>query len=302
LNPLANLGNTIKDLNRLREILTVLTRHGFGFLLDRLHLETYLSGRGRIGRACDLKISAPTHVRIMMEELGPTFVKLGQMLSMRPDLLPADYIWELAKLQDQVPPFTQPSAETVLQNELGRPSQDVFKSFDPEPFAAASMAQVHRAVTKNNQQVVVKIQRPGLKRIVESDLEILRFFARTWETFHPLELPRKPLEFVDEFEHMIREELNFLSEARHLERFAKNFSRRPKLSLCQGLLGIVHSALPDPGISGWPETVRCDAVFVQAKKDKLAQWLLDAYIDMTLQDRFFHADPHNGNFFADQRS
>ncbi|MCD4813692.1 AarF/ABC1/UbiB kinase family protein [bacterium] len=294
--PLSQIGSTIQDFNRFGEILTVLTKHGFGFLIGRLNLGGYLPAKERIVRRQKQKASTPTRVRQMLEELGPTFIKMGQVLSMRPDILPDKYIQELSKLQDRVPPFTEPSAEQVIRQELGGAVSDHFKSFSKTPFAAASIAQVHHAVTRQNKKVVIKIQRPGLKRKVESDLEILRFMAKAWENIENSDLPRRPVEFVDEFERIIHEELDFLIEARHLGRFKRNFKKRPgyrfpevywnlttsKCLTLEYIDGIKLSAIP--------------ATTPAQKKKEIAQALFDGYILMTLEDCFFHADPHAGNF------
>jgi ubiquinone biosynthesis protein len=293
---LPNIANAVQDLNRLGEILTILTKHGFGFFIDRLHLEAYLPAKGRVARQKKIKASVPTRVRIMLEELGPTFVKMGQVLSMRPDILPPDFIKELSKLQDRVAPFTEPSAESVVQDALGGPVSKLYKSFSKTPLAAASMAQVHEAVTKDNKKVVVKVQRPGLKRVVESDLEILRFLARAWENLGDVELPRKPVEFVDEFEQLMTAELDFMTEARHLERLTKNFKKRSGYHFAKVYWSLTASrCLTLEYIEGRPLNDLAKNMSVAAK-NKLAQSLFDAYIYMTLEDRFFHADPHGGNF------
>jgi len=293
---LPNLSNTIQDLNRFGEILTVLTRHGFGFLIDQLHLSAYLPAKVRVARQKKIRASVPTRLRLMLEELGPTFIKMGQVLSMRPDILPPGYIKELSKLQDRVPPFSEPSAESVLREELGGPIAKFFKSFAKVPFAAASVAQVHHAVTRDNKRVVVKLQRPGLKRMVEADLEILRFLAKAWQNFAEAELPRHPVEFVDEFEQLIKAELDFLTEARHLERFTKNFQNRPAYRFAKVYWELSTSRcltleyISGQKLSALPKTVPREI------KSQLAQSLFDAYVYMTLEDRFFHADPHAGNF------
>ncbi len=299
MSALGGLGSAFKDINRLREILTVLARHGFGFLIDRLQLDDYISARIRLPKKRKFRASPAERVRMMLEELGPTFVKLGQALSMRPDIVPEDYIIELSKLQDRVPSFSEANVERVIREELGEAGAKLFKRFDKKPMAAASIAQVHRAVTKEGGQVVLKLQRPGLKKIVIADLEILRLLAKAWEKFGGEELPRRPIEFVDEFENIIREELDFLVEARHLERFQANFKSRPDYGfpkvywkhstsrcLCLEYVAGRKFFVPDKPLS-------------RPKREQLAQRLFNAYILMTLEDRFFHADPHTGNFILD---
>jgi ubiquinone biosynthesis protein len=295
------MGNTFQDLNRLREILQVLVRHGFGFLIDQLQLGAYLPGRLRPKVAPVPKFSAPVRVRMMLESLGPVFIKFGQTLSMRPDMLPREYMDELVKLQDRVPPIPQQEVRGLIEEELGVALEKAFKKFNPVPAAAASMAQVHWGITPDGREVAIKIQRPGLKKIMDSDIEILRVLAKLWEKFSGQDLPRRPVEFVDEFERIMREELDFIAEGRHLERLQRNFKNRSDYSF--------------PRIDWERSTPRCltqDFIFGHKLTDlsanmplrdrrRLAQILVDAYILMALEDHFFHADPHPGNLLLDTK-
>jgi ubiquinone biosynthesis protein len=219
---------------------------------------------------------------------------------MRPDMLPAEFTAELVKLQDRVPPISPAAVRSLIEAELGSTQEKIFKKFNMTPIAAASIAQVHWAQTHDGREVAVKLQRPGLKKIMDSDIEILRFLAGLWERFSGQDLPRRPLEFVMEFERIMREELDFMVEGRHLERFQRNFKKR----------GDYHFPKIDWSLS----TPRClTQEFIQGHKlnalpaslprrehARLAQVLLDAYILMALEDHFFHADPHPGNLLLDQ--
>jgi ubiquinone biosynthesis protein len=299
MNPVSRMGTTFKDLNRLREILQVLVGHGFGFLVDQLQLGAYLPRRIRPKAAPVPKFSAPVRVRMVLESLGPVFIKLGQTLSMRPDMLPPEYLIELVKLQDRVPPIPQQEVRGLIEEELGISLEKAFKKFNPVPTAAASMAQVHWGMTPDGREVAVKIQRPGLKKIMDSDIEILRVLAKLWEKFSGQDLPRHPVEFVNEFERIMREELDFLAEGRHMERLAHDFKNRPEYSF--------------PQVDWKRSTARCltqDFIFGHKLTDlpanlpardrrHLAQILIDAYILMALEDHFFHADPHPGNLLID---
>ena len=191
MSPGLRLGNTFQDLNRLREILQVLVGHGFGFLLDQLQLNSYLPRRLRPRASAIHKYSVPVRVRMMLESLGPVFIKFGQTISMRPDMLPAEYMVELVKLQDRVPPIPEKEVRGLIEEELGIPLEKAFKKFNPVPQAAASMAQVHWGITLDGREVAVKIQRPGLKKIMDSDIEILRILARLWEKFSGQDMPRR---------------------------------------------------------------------------------------------------------------
>ncbi|MGB9860622.1 MAG: ABC1 kinase family protein, partial [Moorellaceae bacterium] len=162
-------------VQRLRKIANTLARHGFGYFIDQLGLGTLLP-RGTGGERAHL--SRGERLRQALEELGPTFVKLGQFLSTRTDLLPRDVIAELAKLQDEVAPFSTQEACEILKTELGEGWEEIFASFETEPLAAASIGQVHRATLSGGSKVIVKIQRPGIARIIHTDLEILHYIAR----------------------------------------------------------------------------------------------------------------------------
>ncbi len=298
---LTRLGGTIQDLNRLREILQVFVKHGFEFLVDRLHFSRYLPHRQRAPLRREHRISMPERARKMCEELGPTFIKLGQALSLRPDLLPPAYVRELSKLQDRVPPVGREEVERVLTEELGQKPGSFFRAFDPEPIAAASIAQVHRATLKNGRQVAVKVQRPGLRKIIEADLEILRVIARAWEKLSGEDLPRHPVEFIDEFDALLQAELDFLNEARHLERFRRHFARRPEFYFPVVFLEqstsrcLIQEYIRGQKLAAYTRT-RATPV-----KQKLARQLLRGYVLMALEDRFFHADPHPGNLLVDSR-
>lgn len=298
---LAKIGSTLRDLNRLREILQVFAGHGFGFLIDQLHLSAYLPSRKRTCKLEEDKASVPLRIRRMLSELGPVFVKLGQVLSQRPDLLPAEYIAELSKLQDQVPPFAGGLFHSALQEALEKPAEEVFKSIDPVPIAAASIAQVHRAVTLDRREVAVKIQRPGLKKILDADIEILRLLARLWENLSGEDLPRRPVEFVNEFERLLREELDFQVEARHLERFQAHFKHRPKYRFPKIYWDLTTPRCLTLEYIHGPKLTTLPKTLSAAKKETLAQTLIDGYIFMALEDRFFHADPHPGNLLLDSQ-
>jgi ubiquinone biosynthesis protein len=298
--PFSGIEHTIQDINRLGEILTILTKHGFGFVVERMNLASYLPAKPKKKTGRSAKLSTPTRLRLVLEELGPTFIKLGQALAMRPDMLPRAYIKSLSKLQDRVEPFAPTGAEKIVREELGQPLKKIFKSFNKTPFAAASIAQVHEARTIDNQHVVIKIQRPGLKRIVESDLEILKFMAQTWERVIGTKMPRKPTEFMGEFENVIREELDFLVEARHLERFKENFKNRPEYAFPAVYWHLSSKRCLTLQYIEGSNLLKAAKRLADDEKEQLAQLLFDAYIQMTLHDRFFHADPHAGNFIVNK--
>ncbi|HMA61845.1 MAG TPA: AarF/UbiB family protein, partial [bacterium] len=172
----------LKNIKRYRQIIKVLFKYGFEDILDQSGLDKYLEGGLKLfskKKTSEIKrLSRPERIRQALEELGPTFVKLGQMLSIRPEILPPDYLKEMQKLQDQVPPFPEQEAQDILEDEFDRPVEDVFSKFQKEPHAAASLAQVHRATLKSGEEVIVKIQRPNIRSKINSDLDILKNLAQ----------------------------------------------------------------------------------------------------------------------------
>jgi len=190
-------------------------------------------------------------------------------------------------------------AQKVLHAALGAAPGEIFAEFDAEPLAAASISQVHRARTREGKWVAVKVQRPGLEKILTADLEIIRQIARLWERFGGQDLPRRPVEFIDEFEKLMCAELDFQVEGRHLEQFARNFRKRPGYRFPQVIWQLTRpKCLTLEYIDG--KKFVSLASTTQEKKRQWAQRLLDAYLLMVLADGFFHADPHPGNFLIDK--
>ncbi len=179
------IGRTYRHIQRYRQILTVLFKYGFGDLVNILKIEQYIEiGFQMISPKRREKMETLTRaerVRMAMEELGPTFIKMGQILSTRPDLLPVEFILELEKLQDHVPPFEYTQVEMIIETELGTPPGNIFKDFEEAPLASASIGQVHRARLADGEEVVVKIQRPDIRKTVEVDLEIMLHLATLME-------------------------------------------------------------------------------------------------------------------------
>ena len=202
-----------RSIARVTEIGRVATRHGFGYLVERRRAPD-ANGDGDRGR----------RLREMLDELGPTFVKFGQLLSTRPDVVPPDIIVELQKLQDDVTPFPMDDVERVVREELGLGIEQAFLSFDEQPIAAASIGQVHRATLPNDEDVVVKVQRPSAPRQIESDLKLMASVARlVRERVRQLDFLDTG-ELVDEFGRSIRQELDYQQEARNAEAFRRNFA------------------------------------------------------------------------------
>jgi ubiquinone biosynthesis protein len=210
-----------RNLGRLSEIAQVAVRHGFGYAIDgRKAGDPTVAGTAR-GR----------HLREMLDELGPTFVKFGQLLSTRPDIVPPDIIAELRSLQDDVRPFPYADVERTIREELGQPVERLFTEFDVEPLAAASIGQVHRATLPNGRRVVVKVQRPNAPRQIEADLSLMYQAARlAKERIRALDFIDAN-EIVDEFGRSIRQELDYRLEARNADAFHKDFAGQPHVTI-----------------------------------------------------------------------
>ncbi|MCK4391338.1 AarF/ABC1/UbiB kinase family protein, partial [Candidatus Bipolaricaulota bacterium] len=224
---IGSLSRTYRHISRYREIIRMLVKHGFGDLITRANLEWYIDrGRKLLPGRGDAKIASLSRwerIRMVLEELGPTFIKFGQIMSNRPDLIPQELIAELAKLQSDVPPFSEEEARNLIEEELGRPVSEIFAEYSPTPIASASIAQVHRASLLNGEEVAIKVQRPGIEQIIKTDLEIMFDLATLMEK-HIQEMDiLHPVSIVKEFERSIKREIDFTIEAAAIERFGRNF-------------------------------------------------------------------------------
>ncbi len=292
------LFRTYAHLGRYREIASILLKYGLDELFERIGAKEILPFPRRLRGEPALKAGAPQRLRMALEELGPTFIKFGQILSTRPDLLPPAYIKELAKLQDTVPPAPWDKVRALLEEELKAPIERVFASLDPEPIAAASLAQVHMGVLPSGEKVVVKVQRPGIEKVIEKDLEILHELA-----FLSRQTPIKdfydPMEIVDEFSFTLRNELNYIREGLNAERFRDNFRREPFLYIPRIYWDyttrrvLVMEALEGIKID---DIEAIDAAGID--RHAVALNAARIIIKEVLVDGFFHADPHPGNFFV----
>jgi ubiquinone biosynthesis protein len=291
----------LRHLRRYRQIVRVLIRHGFGGLVDQLGLLPVLSLPRRLlqrGPAVH-RLSAPEHIRLAIEELGPTFIKLGQILSTRPDLVPPAYIRELSKLRDTVPPAEWEAVRQRVESELEGALEDVFASFDPEPLAAASLAQVHVATLPSGEEVVVKVQRPGIEETIAVDLEILFDLARLVQERTPLgefyDLP----EIAEGFAFTLRAELDFRREGRNADRFRRDFASEPMLYVPQVYWEysttrvLVLERIRGIGIG---DLEGLDAAGVD--RHQVALNATRIVLKQVLDHGFFHADPHPGNFLV----
>jgi ubiquinone biosynthesis protein len=289
-----------RDLPRLREISSVLIRHGLGDIVRRAGVGTLLERAGQIlqwGEAGEIAHLEPQQrMRLAFEELGPTFVKLGQMLSTREDLLSPAWTSEFARLHSHVAPVPFDELLPQLEQALGCSPLELFVDIEREPYAAASIAQVHRAKLATGTLVILKIRRPGIETKIEADLRILEYLAHLVEREMPEARLYRPVEVVSEFRRSLERELDLSVEARNTERFARNFADDPNILVPQvyweWTSGVMNVQEHVAGIRGH-DLVAIDEAGLDRKV--LAARGADAVLKMILVDGFFHADPHPGN-------
>ena len=281
-----------RHLERYLEISRILTKHGWESLLSKIGLARVFSLRARrVGIP-----PGPVQVREALEEMGPTFIKLGQVLSTRPDLIPPEYAAELEKLQDQAPPFPSSEAIRVIEEEFGRPITDLFKSFNDTPLAAASLGQTHLAILPDGTSVVVKVQRPGIRQVIENDLEILAGIARTLEAHFKQARVIGLSDLAEEFSITLRQELDYTHEGRNGDTLKQNFADIPTVRIAGTFRDWTTSrVLTSERISGIKIT---DLQAIDGHgydRKQIADRLSKAILKMVFIDGFFHADPHPGN-------
>lgn len=299
-------GRPYEHFKRYREIVEVFLRHGFGYTIERFDLGHLLPvGKRRMHRkGAEAKITDPgVRLRRAFEELGATFVKLGQVLSTRADLLPPSMIEQLSRLQDEVPPFPSADAIAAIESELGQPIAKAFSHFDAEPLAAASIAQVHRATLHSGEDVVVKVQRPGVRHQIRTDLEILTGMARVvQERLRPDMI--NAIELVDEFKRYIVSELDFTSEGRNIQRFRDQFASDPDVVIPQVYWEYTTERLLTMEYIDGVKALDFDALDrMGVDRRRVARVGAEAFLKQVMIDGYFHGDPHPGNIFvlADQR-
>ncbi len=278
-----------RNLGRLSEIAQVAVRHGFGYVIEgRRRGEPAVEGTAR-GR----------HLREMLDELGPTFVKFGQLLSTRPDVVPPDIITELRGLQDDVRPFPYADVERAIRDELGQPLERLFTEFEEVPLAAASIGQVHRAVLPNGRRVVVKVQRPNAPRQIEADLSLMFQAARlAKERIRALDFIDTH-ELVDEFARSIRQELDYRLEARNADTFHKDFAGHPHVTIPRVYWTYTRSRILTLEELEGIQLVDLDLEHWSLdQRRRLAYLITEAWMTMIFRNGFFHADPHPANILV----
>jgi ubiquinone biosynthesis protein len=300
----SRINRNIRSIRRYRFILGTLIKYGFGHIIEQLNSSYYLElGRkivsfGKAPKEIE-RLTQPVRLRLAMEELGPTFIKLGQLLSTRPDVIPREYIDEFRKLQDRVPAIPLAEIRQQIEHELGAPIESFFIEFSAIPIAAASIAQVHQGRMQSGEDVVVKVRRPGVKELIETDLDILHGLAYLVEHHLPNGSLYDPCGIVKEFRRTIQREMDFTREGHTIDRFATNFSgdstvRIPRVYwTCTGQSVLTMERIKGIKISDFELlTTAGHDLRIIAKRGA------DTFLRQVLVHGLFHGDPHPGNIFV----
>ncbi len=289
---------TIHNISRIRQFAEILIKYGFEDIIENTALRRIFFRKGaKSSPTTELQVSNRwERVRLVIEELGPTFIKLGQLLSNRPDVLPEPLIKELEKLQDKVPPFDVKKAREIIEKENRKSLNELFSYFDEKPLGSASFGQVHRARLLEGEDVVVKIRRPGARQKVIVDLRLLKDFIKLAENFFLKNGILNPIEIVETFEKIMLEEIDFRNEAKHLEQFKKVYSEEKDLYLPK-----VYASYSSQRVIVVEFISGCKITEV----DTISSWGIDPkalavkgcnlYLNQIFEKGFFHADPHPGN-------
>jgi ubiquinone biosynthesis protein len=298
------LANNDNNLKRLREILKVLSKYEFGYLIEKIKLKhniPFLGKSYQYDSLEELDESTPERLRLVLQELGPTFIKLGQTLSTRPDLVGRRIAAEFTKLQDDNPPISFESIKQVIEHELKSPINEIFESFDVEPLGSASIGQVHRAVLTTGEEVAVKVRKPGVEEVIKNDLAIMEFLAKRVDSYvSQLKIYNVP-GIVDEFKRSIFKEIDYENEALNLKRFKDNFKddntvHVPAIySKYSSLKVITMELIVGTKISEVTEADGFDLKLI-AERGAIS------YFKQVVENGFFHADPHPSNIYILKRN
>jgi len=288
----------VEKLKRTRQILSVFGKYGLAYFFNRSRIISFSKFKKKPKDFS--KLTLPERFRLALEELGPSFIKLGQVLSTRPDLIPPSFIVELEKLQDKVLSFDSFMAQKILEEEFNKPLDILFKEFDKEPIAGASLSQVYKAILPTGEIVAVKIQRPNIQNIIELDLEILDNLAGIMENRLPQDWVYHPKLIVKEFRKVIMKEIDFINEAHNYEKFRINFENDEHIKVPKVYWELITKKVLT---MEFMEGVKINKITQEKYKGlydfkKVAERGAEAILKQILEDGFFHADPHPANLFV----
>ncbi|BCA79178.1 2-polyprenylphenol 6-hydroxylase [Desulfuromonas sp. AOP6] len=297
------INRNIRSIRRYRDILSILIKYGFGGLIEQLNITYYIElGRkivtlGKVSRELE-RLTQAERLRLAMEELGPTFIKLGQLLSTRPDVIPAEFIEELRKLQDKVPPIPADEVRKQITQELSQSVEELFACFSVTPLASASISQVHRARLTTGEEVVLKVRRPRIEQIVETDLDILMGLAYLVEKHLPTGELYDPTGIVKEFRRTIYREMDFSREGHTIDRFAANFSDDPTIHVPRVFWKYTGETVLTMEYVDGIKVSHFDQLRQKGHDLKaIARHGADAILKQVLIHGLFHGDPHPGNIY-----
>ncbi|MDD4955828.1 MAG: AarF/ABC1/UbiB kinase family protein [Candidatus Omnitrophica bacterium] len=291
----SKLKKEARDLERLESIIAVFVKYGFGCILEKIPFHPFVGKRPGKEDLCIIPLAS--RLRKAFEELGPTFIKLGQMLSLRPDVIPYEFCEEFEKLQDNVPAVEFNRIKEVIEANFHKPLSKIFKNFPAEPVASASLAQVYE-VDFNGEKAIVKVEKPGLEKTIKTDIEIMEYVASLIEKHIKEAAVYNPKGIVEEFKKYIFKELDFRNEVVNIEKFRKNFKDRHKVYFPH-----VYRALSSDRIL---VTEKIDGIKISDlksiekhgfNKKRIARVIVSCVLKQMFIDGFFHADPHPGNIF-----
>jgi ubiquinone biosynthesis protein len=293
--------SSVRNAERMRRITEIAVKHGFGYFFERHNLRNLIPVR--IRRTERLPGSRGEHIREMLDEMGPTFIKFGQLLSTRPDVVPADILVELQKLQDEVRPFPVEQAYETIESELGLTVERLFLEFDNEPIAAASIGQVHRAVLPNGEPVIVKVQRPDAEAQVKADMDLLYQFAHLLGEYSRQDLLLDPEGLVDQFSRGLKSELDYRIEARNAERFGQLFEDDPSVVIPRVYWQYSTSRVLTLEYLEGTQIVDVDLDLLNMSQRKsLATLVAECWLKQIFVHGFFHGDPHPANILLLENS
>lgn len=291
--------HTVRNVQRVRHITTVFIKHGFGQVIEKLGLEyrIFVKKLAKSPQEIVPQYSIAERARMVLEDLGPTFTKLGQVLSTRPDLVPGSFITEFKKLQDRVPPISFHEVSDQITLALGKSLDQIFSSFDVKPVASASIGQVHIArLRSTNEKVVVKVQRPSIRSIIASDLDILYLLARLIQNNVPEIRMYSPVGIIEEFDKAIHRELDYTIEAQNITRFRHNFERDDTVYVPKVYRELsARNVIVIEYIEG---TKISELVRSPGEKKEIVRNGFRSILKQIFLDGFFHGDPHPGNLFV----
>ncbi|MCF6266336.1 MAG: AarF/ABC1/UbiB kinase family protein [Desulfuromusa sp.] len=299
--PFNRINRNIRSLKRYRQVLGILIKYGFGHIVEQLNIDYYFElgkrivSLGTASRELE-RLTQAARFRLALEELGPTFIKFGQILSTRPDIVPTGFLEELQRLQDHIPAVSTDEIKAQIHRELGYPTEELFKKFESTPLATASIAQVHRGTLKNGEEIVCKVRRPNIESVIETDLDIMMGLAYLVEKHLPGGNLYDPVGLVREFRRTIHRELDFSREGRTTERFAANFSDDKAVHIPKVFWEYTgQTVLTLEYVSGIKISNLDELKKAGLDLKIIAQNGADNFLKQVFIHGLFHADPHPGN-------